>query len=421
MKTIIIFFLLSTLLVSAQTVSTYAGSTINGSLWGYVDGTITTAQFSQPVATVIENFTGTMYVADELNRRIRKITSDGVVTTFAGGSAFFLDGNGINASFGAPEGLVIDSGGTLYVVDRGWNAIRKITASGDVTTFAGSITSSSGYVDGQGTEARFNYPLGIVIDNLGNLFVTDSFNHKVRKITPQGNVSTFAGSTIGYLDATGTSSKFNNPEGITIDSNNNLYVADTTNGVIRKITPYGIVSTFVGNNAIPWLTFNVKGITRSSTGATYFTSQNHTVYSVSSTGVISQLAGAPNVFGYEDGENAKFSQPKGITLDQTETNLYIADKMNHRIRKIALENLATETFLKNKITIFPNPVNNILTIKIPENTSISNISITDLTGKKVLEQNNNSTTVNVEKLQNGIYLLQIVSEGKTATSKFIKN
>ena len=423
MKTILMFLIVTNIVVSGQTVSTFAGSTANGNLFGYSDGPLSIAQFSHPSAVVIESSSGTMYISDGYNKRIRKI-ANGEVSTFAGGSTTFgIDGNGngINASFGAPEELVLDSAGTLYVVDRGWNSIRKITPTGDVTTLAGSTIGISGYLDGPGIDARFNYPLGMVIDNLGNLFVTDSFNHKIRKISTTGVVSTFAGSTIGYLDGTGNIAKFNYPAGITVDNNNNLYVADTQNGVIRKITTAGEVSTVVGNNTISWLTFNVHGISRNSAGTMYFTTNSHGVYSVSSSGTISILGGSPPQFGYVDGDFSKFTQPRGITLDQSGENLYIADYGNSRIRKITLVNLANETFANNKFSIFPNPVNSVLTIQNLDNKVIDKISITDLTGKKVLEQNTNSNTVNVEKIQNGMYLLQISTTEENSVIKFIKN
>ena len=193
-------------------------STFAGGTQGNADGTGTAAQFNYASGIAIDS-TGNLYVADYSNHRIRKITPSGVVSTFAGSSQGYADGNGTAAQFNSPYGIAIDSSGNLYVADYYGRRIRKISTAGVVSTFAGA----NGYVDGAGTIARFSSPSGITQDYLGNLYVADRRNHKIRKITPDGVVSSFAGSSQGYADGTGTAAQFNSPYGIAIDSAGNLY------------------------------------------------------------------------------------------------------------------------------------------------------------------------------------------------------
>lgn len=230
-------------ITSAGVVSTLAG----GATWGNTDGTGTNALFKNPTSLAVNQSTGDVYVADTQNHRIRKITPAGVVTTFAGGVQGYLDGTGTAANFNLPYDLAIDgSTGDVYVADFGNHKIRKITSSGVVTTFAGS---TSGYLDGTGTAAKFNQPWGIVVSSWnGDIFVSDSGNNRIRKITAAGVVTTLAGSgTAGSLDGTGTLASFSYPSGLALDYFNNLYVADQVNHRIRKITSTGLVTTLAGN------------------------------------------------------------------------------------------------------------------------------------------------------------------------------
>ncbi|MFY7886516.1 MAG: hypothetical protein ACOVOV_16905, partial [Dolichospermum sp.] len=210
-------------------------STYTGSPFGFVDGTLSQARFSSPFGIAIDN-SGNIYVADTGNHSIRKITSTGNVITIAGsGSSGFINGTGNAARFSSPKGVAIDNSGNIYVADTGNHSIRKITSTGVVTTIAGF--STFGFVDGIGNVARFRDPTGIAIDNSGNIYVADTGNHSVRKITSTGVVTTIAGSsTFGFVDGSLAQSRFNNPKGITLDSSGNIYVSDSGNNRIRKIT-----------------------------------------------------------------------------------------------------------------------------------------------------------------------------------------
>ena len=180
---------------------------------------------------------GNVYVADGGNNCIRKITSAGVVTTFAGSTTQgSSDGTGTNATFTIPFSTALDSSGNIYVAEGYGHRIRKITSAGVVTTLAGS--GNAQFADGTGTNASFTYPFGVTVDSAGNVYVADSFGHRIRKITSAGVVTNLAGDgSAGSTDGTGASARFNTPWHITIDSNGNLYVPEYSGHRIRRITP----------------------------------------------------------------------------------------------------------------------------------------------------------------------------------------
>ena len=208
-------------ITSARVVSTLAG-----------DGT--TAQFSFPAGVAVDS-DNNVYVADSGNHRIRKITSTGGISTLAGnGSAGDKDATGTEARFRNPYDVAVDSSGILYVADYHNHRIRKITSEGVVTTLAGNGTA--GDKNGAGTAAQFNYPSGVAVDSSGILYVADYSNNRIRKITSEGKVTTLAGNgSAGDKDATGTEARFRNPNGVAVDSSGILYVADSGNNRIRKI------------------------------------------------------------------------------------------------------------------------------------------------------------------------------------------
>ncbi|ARK98201.1 hypothetical protein BOC43_28645 [Burkholderia pseudomallei] len=262
-------------------VSTVAGS----GYYGFVDGPGTSAKFTSPAGIAVD-VGGMLYVADQGNDAIRKITPDGTVSTLAGGSRGFVNGQASSAKFSNPRGVALGTGGMLYVADQGNNAIRKITPDGTVSTLAGG---SQGFVNGQASSAKFLMPADVAAGTSGTLYVADYGNHAIRKITPDGTVSTLAGGSSGFADGQGTSAKFFGPIGIAVDTSDTLYVADFGNNAIRKIATDGTVSTLAGGG------------------------------------------GSGSVDG--QGTSAKFTRPAGIVVDTSGT-LYVADSGNNAIRKI---------------------------------------------------------------------------------------
>ncbi len=232
-------------ITSSGIVTTLAGG--GPVMIGFADGTGSGAKFSKPTGVAVDQ-AGNVYVADFGNNAIRKITSSGVVTTLAGGGADNAGSAGSTDTsegqlplFNSPSGVAVDQAGNVYVADQGNNAIRKITASGVVTTLAG-IAGSSGATDGTGTDARFNTLNAVAVDQAGNVYVTDyngeeGIQNAIRKITPSGVVTTLAGQVggVGFSDGTGTAANFNYPSGLAVDQSGKLYVADTNNNLIRKI------------------------------------------------------------------------------------------------------------------------------------------------------------------------------------------
>ncbi|TYB79952.1 hypothetical protein ES674_08525 [Bizionia myxarmorum] len=273
------------------------------------------------------------------------IISEFQVSTFAGSTNGFADGTGIDAQFDSPRGITIDNAGNFYIADTENHKIRKINPNGTVSTIAGSI---EGDADGTGTNAQFNAPEGIAIDSQGNLYIADRDNNKIRKITPNGAVTTLAGNTAGYADGTGADAQFYGPTGITVDNQDNLYVADNRNNKIRKVTQNGMVSTVAGSN--PGDTdgtgtnaqfYGPQEITADSQGNLYIAdSGNHKIRKINSSGEVTTIAGS--IEGNADGTgiDAQFYIPIGITLD-SQGNLYIADSYNHRIRKITPSGLVS--------------------------------------------------------------------------------
>jgi sugar lactone lactonase YvrE len=193
---------------------------------------------------------GNLYVADTGNNTIRMLTPAGAVTTLAGtaGVTGSSDGAGAAASFNAPQGLVTDTAGNLYVADTGNNTIRIVGASGSVLTLAGTA-GVAGSNDGPAGTALFNAPVGLAFDSENNLYITDSQNYSVRLLTPAMVVSTFAGTSgqTGFADGTGSGARFTLPTGIAVDANDNLYVADSFFRTIRAITSGAVVTTIAGN------------------------------------------------------------------------------------------------------------------------------------------------------------------------------
>jgi sugar lactone lactonase YvrE len=260
---------------------------------GAVDGAGSAALFNQPAGLAIAA-NGVVYVTDSGNGTIRQVSAAGAVTTLAGSTTLrgSRDGTGADASFTLPSGLAVGPTGNLYVADAMSHTIRRVSAAGVVTTLAGRA-GQPGATDGPATSATFNHPTGLAVDAADNVYVADTYNNLIRKISAAGFVSTVAGveCIAGTADGTGRNALFNQPTALALDAAGNLYVADTASSTVRKITPAAAVTT---------------------------------------------LAGLPTVAGFKDGTGleAWLNQPKALAVDRS-GNVWVADTGNAALRKIS--------------------------------------------------------------------------------------
>ena len=351
--TIAATYITSVQVVCATAVSTFAGTaTVSGS----TNGTGTAAKFNNPAGVVFDATSGNVYVADTNNNLIRKITSSGVVSTLAGsGAVGSANGTGAAASFSGPMSVAVDASGNVYVADTGNNLIRKITPAGVVTTWAGS--GAAGTTNATGTSASFHTPSGVAVDSTGNVYVGDSVNNLIRKISPTQVVTTFAGTgAVGSVNGASASASFNYPLGVAVDTAGNVYVADYYNSLIRKISA-GTVTTFAGAMgnmgyadgpaSSAWFNYPADIVVDSSGNVYVGDSSNHLIRKIAA-GNVTTYAGLTHYSGSSGGSSgfhdgpawidtsilsSSFFYPKGITIDAA-GNLYVADQWNHLIRKI---------------------------------------------------------------------------------------
>ena len=273
----------------ALAIRTLAG----GATPGATNGFGSNARFNHPNAVAADS-AGNLYVADTENSTVRKISAEGYVSTLAGlaGNYGSADGGGATARFYGPQGIAADSAGQLYLADTANSTIRTVTPAGAVSTFAGAPGDFNSF-DGAGANAQFCHPEAVAADPGGNLYVADTWNHTIRKITPAGLVSTLAGlaGNLGSVDGTNSKARFYRPAGIAVDSATNLFVADMFNHTLRKITPAGRVTT---------------------------------------------IAGLSGVWGSADGTNsaARFYLPQGISV-AAKGDLLVADSGNQTLRRVS--------------------------------------------------------------------------------------
>ncbi len=298
-------------------VSTFSGvpGQMAADLNSVVTGSPATALFYSPSQLAIDS-QGNLFMGDAGNQ-IYKIATSGEVSIFAGTAAGTprdasgnptappTNGNRLTADFYSPQGVAVDKAGNIYVADNSNQVVRKITTDGQVSTLAGS--GSFGYNDGPPSTAQFYFPTSLAVDSSGIVYVADLYNHAIRKITPDGQVSTLAGSNgggspgtavFGYANGPGSSALFHYPQYVAVDSHDNIYVTDENN-VVRVITPSGVVSTVAGQSP-----------------------------------AVAGNGGAPSVELDGTADQALFSGPKGITFD-SKGNIYIADTGSQVIRRIS--------------------------------------------------------------------------------------
>ncbi|WP_188689891.1 hypothetical protein [Silvimonas amylolytica] len=301
---------------------------------------------------------GSFYVSDFTSDIIYSVNSIGQVQPWAGGfqtwvpgssgypalvTEGWLDGPRLNSQFFAPVGLALDKQGNMYVADRGNSMIRKISASGAVSTLAGD--GSYSFQDGQGAHASFDQPQGVAVDDAGNVYVADTRNLRIRKITPDGTVSTLAGSgTAVSQDGTGAAASFTYPRTLAMGPDGNLYVGELNVGRLRKVTPAGAVTTIAGRDLPgfadgtgPDAAFNgVTGVVVDQNGTIYVSDfSNNAIRRISRNGVVTTLAGSGQSAVIDGiGSAAAFQGPEQLTLD-AQGNLYVVEIQSGAIRRIS--------------------------------------------------------------------------------------
>ena len=310
---------------------------------GFVDGGPGVAKFRSPSGLAIDS-AGNLYVADGGNHCIRKVDPSGNVTTFAGnGTKGAKDGTALQAQFNYPIDLTFDSLGNLYVADQDNHLIRKIDTSGNVSTFAGS---SIGFADGLGTQAQFIWPRGLAFDQQGNLYVADNGNRRIRKINASRQVTTVAGNgNYGFKNGPAMQAEFRSPTSLTFDKQGNLFITDPGNFRIQKLDTSGVVSTFSGSGLSGFrdgapstdMFENMQGLVFDKSGTLFVSDYgNNRIRKFDSSGNVSTFAGD----GVNGGRNdfplkSRFVGPAGLVFDSV-GNLYVVDLNNGKIRKYTL-------------------------------------------------------------------------------------
>jgi uncharacterized protein (TIGR03437 family) len=349
-------------------ISTFAGNYTSG-FSGDGSGA-SSAELASPFAVAVDK-SGTVYIADQFNNRIRKV-SGGTISTVAGNGTSGYTGDGAaatSAELSNPEGVAVDASGNLYISDTSNCVIRKVTTSGTISTVAGNFTSGCGY-SGDGaaaTSANINHPSGIVVNAKGVIYFADSSDNIVRVVTTDGNINTYAGNFGAGIGFTGdggpaTSARLNNPEGLALDGSGNLYIADGNNNRIRVVSAAtGTITTVAGSSTLGGYSGDggaatkaklntPKGVTLDSVGNLYIADvYNARIRVVSPTGVISTVAGNGATGAGGDGQVATTASlyfPTGVAVDTLSSNVYIVDNQNNVIRLL--------TVIPATPSIFPN-------------------------------------------------------------------
>jgi sugar lactone lactonase YvrE len=435
----IIFFILNSsfFIVKAQSynISTIAGDSSVG--YSGDGGPATTAELDWPWGVAIDK-TGNVYIADDHNYRIRKVSPAGVISTFAGnGTAGFSGDNGpaSAAELSYPTGVAIDTLGNLYIADENNNRIRKVDATGKITTYAGTGVVGFGGDGGPATNAKFNTPAGVAVDKLGNLYVADFYNYRVRKITTAGVISTVAGDgSYGFGGDGGpaTNAKIGSILGVGVDLSGNIYIPDQSNGRIRKVDVSGVITTFAGGATQGYsgdwgLATDAElsypyGVCADASGNIYIADYNNArVRVVKTDGIITTIAGTGYPAYYGDGgpaTDAEISYITGVGVDEI-GDIYIADENNARIRKLVpfVDGIDQVTSNNNQLRVYPNPSSGRFYFQTENGKSgIENVKIEiyNAFGQQVFSQLstiNSQFSIDLTSQSNGIYFYKVAEDG----------
>ena len=335
---------------STGTITTIVGTGVGG--FSGDGGAATAAQLNSPSGVALDG-AGNLYIVDQSNHRIRKVDSTGTITTIAGTGLYGFSGDGgaaTAAQLGFPYGVAVDGADNLYIADRSNQRIRKVDSAGTITTIAGTGEGGFSGDGGPATVAELSSPYGVAVDGAGNLYIVDWFNQRIRKVDSAGTITTIAGTDLYGFSGDGgaaTAAQLDSPIGVAVDGAGNLYIADTSNHRIRKVDSTGTITTIAGTGergfsgdggaATTAQLDSPYGVAVDGAGNLYIVDQrNHRIRKVDSTGTITTIVGT-GVRGFGgDGGAATAAQldfPYGVAVDGA-GNLYIADRSNHRIRKV---------------------------------------------------------------------------------------
>jgi sugar lactone lactonase YvrE len=319
-------------------------TTVAGGGSGGDGGAATSASLSQICGDVAVDTSGNLFIPDFFNNRVRKVSISGIITTVAGGGNGGDGGAATNASLDLPQSVALDASGNLFIADHDNNRVRKVSTNGIITTVAGNGTS--GYLGDGGAATNANLsPTGVAVDAFGNLFIADQDNSRVRKVSTNGIITTIAGGGGGSDGGAAANASLNHPFDVKVDSYGNIFIADTVNQRIRKVSTNGIITTFAGGGSggdggtATNASLNYpSGVAVDNTGNIFIAdTDNNCIRKVDTNGTITTVAGAKGYSGnYGDGgsaTNALFYYTYGVAVDAS-GNLFISDEANKRIRKV---------------------------------------------------------------------------------------
>ncbi len=428
---LLVLVLIFTIYLSdAQNIFTVAGTGIAG--YNGEGGMATASQLNLPTS-VTTDASGNIYVADVLNSRIRMINASGIITTYAGNGTSAYGGDGGNAVAAAlqyPYGIVFDAPGNGYIVDRLNNVIRKVTPSGIISTFAGNGNAGFSGDGAAATTAQLSDPTGVAIDASGNVYICDKANQRIRKVNTSGIISTIAG--IGTVGAAGdgslaTSAQLNFPARVLLDAAGNIYISDYFNNKIRKINTSGIISTIAGTGnagsngdggAATSAELNrMTAMAFDSGGNMYIAdTDNNRIRKINTSGIISTVAGNGIAAFGGDGNvaiNSQLNAPIGLSIDAFD-NLYICDQHNQRVRTICSTNcvagITAYSINDKNALLYPNPNNGSFNLQLNSGIENAELHVINSYGNKVYEQKIffGQNDISIQNLASGLYSYIII-------------